>query len=69
MPLFEFGCEDCGARFEKRLDSAKDVGTVVCSRCGAANVKRKMSAFAAVGARTSSGGLSSSAPACAPGGG
>jgi putative FmdB family regulatory protein len=69
MPLFEFRCEACGGSFEKRLDSANDVDKVVCSRCGAARVRRKMSSFAAVGGRTGNGYGAASAPACAPGGG
>ena len=63
MPLYEYRCRDCGARFERlvRSTSAADASdtvaarpAIVCPTCESAQVERLLSAFA----RT--------APACAP---
>ncbi len=65
MPIYEFACQACGEPFEELVWSASEVDEVVCPHCGSAHVRRKISAFAALGGgRSSSGGDS-----CAPGGG
>jgi putative FmdB family regulatory protein len=45
MPLYEFRCETCGARFEKLFrSSAETVGTPECPACHGQNVRRLISA-------------------------
>ena len=70
MPIYEYRCEDCGEPFEVFVRSVSKEAEVACPSCGSETVKRKLSTFAS---RSSGGGssisLSSSAPACAPGGG
>jgi putative FmdB family regulatory protein len=41
MPIYEFECEECGARFEELVASA-EVG-VSCESCGSAAVRRLLS--------------------------
>jgi putative FmdB family regulatory protein len=63
MPLYEYRCQCCGARFERLVRSTAGASTsgtatpqlaVVCPQCQSAQVERLLSVFA----RT--------APACAP---
>jgi putative FmdB family regulatory protein len=41
MPIYEFECEECGARFEELV--AADAAGVACSACGAARTRRLLS--------------------------
>ncbi len=46
MPLYEYRCSGCGARFEQlRRMSEADVA-LVCPRCQSTDVKRQLSTFA-----------------------
>ena len=63
MPLFEYKCEKCGARFEKLISASKrdEVG---CIKCDNSKATRQLSTFAA---HTPGGGsASASAPCGAP---
>jgi putative FmdB family regulatory protein len=65
MPLFEFECLECGAKFEKLVRTAGADSEVTCTKCGGRRVEEKFSTF------SSSARGSSSVPSkgCAPGGG
>jgi putative FmdB family regulatory protein len=41
MPIYEFECEECGARFEELL--AAGASEVACARCGSTNTRRLIS--------------------------
>lgn len=71
MPIYEFGCDECGTDFDKLVRSASAVNEVVCPDCGSANVTKKFSTFASkvAGSSSSRASTSSSASNCAPGGG
>lgn len=43
MPLYDFACERCGARFEERVSESERPS---CPACGAPGAKRILSAFA-----------------------
>ncbi len=45
MPIYEFGCAACGARFERLSDAG--IATAECPECGAEGAQRLMSSFAA----------------------
>lgn len=47
MPIYEFECEECGARFEELV--AAGVEAVACPRCGAARTRRLISAVSPPG--------------------
>jgi putative FmdB family regulatory protein len=47
MPIYEFECEECGARFEELL--AADASEVACERCGSTNTRRLISAVSPPG--------------------
>ena len=69
MPIYEFQCPACRAEFEELVlrRGADALAGVTCPKCGAGNVVRRMSAFAAkVNPRTSS--ASARSAGCAPGG-
>jgi putative FmdB family regulatory protein len=44
MPIFEYRCIACDARFEE-LTSAADTDDVFCRSCGSARITRLLSAF------------------------
>lgn len=45
MPIYEFRCEACGARFEALVEAGTDA--VECRQCGAAGARRAYSQLAA----------------------
>lgn len=47
MPLYEYRCPDCRARFEVLQRMGEDASAVRCPECGAARVERQLSTFAA----------------------
>jgi putative FmdB family regulatory protein len=47
MPIFEYRCRECGARFEKIVRSDRD--TVICERCAGSKLERLLSVFAVSG--------------------
>ncbi len=47
MPIYEYSCRACGARFEKLLRRAEDAGEVDCPQCGGKGVEQELSVFAA----------------------
>ncbi len=49
MPLYEFRCPDCGARFEKLVRTATAQGSIMCPTCRSARVERQFSTFASGG--------------------
>jgi putative FmdB family regulatory protein len=71
MPLYEYRCPACHARFEVLQRVGEGADAVRCPECGAGRVERQLSTFAAAVA----GGGSSSAsefggcgrPACGSG--
>ena len=44
MPIYEFECKECGARFERLLDAGAEAPA--CPECGADRVRRVLSAQA-----------------------
>jgi len=51
MPLFEYKCRDCGAKFETLVTSS--AAEVACKKCASPRVDRLLSVFAVVGASRS----------------
>ena len=47
MPIYEFECEECGARFEELL--AAGVTALACPECGSARTRRLISAVSPAG--------------------
>ena len=56
MPIYEYKCNDCGAKFEELVYS--DSNSVSCGKCGSENAERLISGFA------TSGGGSESSSSC-----
>lgn len=44
MPIFEFDCGECGATTECLVGVGRGPEVISCSRCGATNLKRRISA-------------------------
>ena len=64
MPIYEYSCQDCGARFEK-LVSTSSASDVVCPSCGEKHLKQEFSVFAA---HANGAPKSPEAPMCPRGG-
>ncbi|MGV1048788.1 MAG: FmdB family zinc ribbon protein [Solirubrobacterales bacterium] len=47
MPIYEFECEGCGARFEELV--AADATAVACAECGSTRTRRLLSAVSPPG--------------------
>ena len=52
MPIFEYQCRDCGAKFEKIV--ASSAARVTCKNCQSPEVRMLLSVFAVAGERKSS---------------
>jgi putative FmdB family regulatory protein len=64
MPIYEYACRECGARFEKLIRRSSDSDALLCPECGASTVDQQLSTFAAhAGGRTRE-----SLPMCPSGG-
>jgi putative FmdB family regulatory protein len=70
MPLYEYTCRDCGAKFEVLQRMGADSTGVACPKCGGQQIAKQLSTFAS----TIAGGGSAmpcgapSASACGSGG-
>lgn len=49
MPVYEYECLECGARFGKLVRSISDASLPACSACGAWQTRKRVSTFAAHG--------------------
>jgi len=61
MPIYEYGCSDCGTKFEK-LVSISDNSTQECPKCKSKNVKKAFSTFGIGGCPNT--GAKNKAPLC-----
>lgn len=64
MPIYEYGCVDCGERFELRRGMTDKDDEIECPRCGTKKPRRIFSAF---GMGTSESTVGSPSESCAPG--
>ena len=64
MPIYEYTCNACDARFEQLQRTMATDAKVKCPECGSVKTARALSVFA-VGAET--GGKGASAPSAGPG--
>lgn len=60
MPIFEYLCEGCGAKFEKLVRRPED--STLCPSCGDSHVATQYSTFAA-----RANGAAKDAPSCPSG--
>jgi putative FmdB family regulatory protein len=69
MPIYEYTCTDCDARFEKFVRSMTTKVEATCPECGGTHIRKGWSVF---GTGQSDGGLgglaTSAASSCSPGG-
>jgi putative FmdB family regulatory protein len=54
MPIYEYHCADCGAKFDKMRPMSQVSAPINCVQCGSSATSRALSLFAAV-SRSSSG--------------
>lgn len=46
MPIYEYACQDCRARFQKLVRGFGDPSGLLCPRCHSARISRMISRFA-----------------------
>lgn len=54
MPLYEYTCRECQARFEELVSINDSEKKPTCPKCGSVNTERMMSTFAAPNVQSSS---------------
>ena len=47
MPIYEYRCQDCGAKFERLVRRSTDVAELECPSCGKRRLDQELSTFAA----------------------
>jgi putative FmdB family regulatory protein len=57
VPIYEYECRNCKAKFEKLVRSMAGKQKVACPSCGSAKVERAMSVFAAQSQSSPAGGI------------
>jgi putative FmdB family regulatory protein len=67
MPLYEYGCRDCGTAFERMRRMEERLAAPECAACGSPRTALRLSAPGRVGAasRAAAGGAAGDAPGCA----
>ena len=63
MPIYEYTCEKCHAKFDKLVRTMSGKEAIACPECGSEKTARSLSVFA-VGAEQSKGSASSSPGMC-----
>jgi putative FmdB family regulatory protein len=48
MPIYEYTCQDCNARFQKLVRGFSDPNGLLCPRCHSVRISRMVSLFATV---------------------
>lgn len=67
MPIYEYSCPGCGARFEKLVRRFGEA--VACPACARADVEKQLSVFAVGTAASSFAGCGAGPCSASPGGG
>ena len=66
MPLYEYCCSECGARFDALRAIADADAPIACPKCGSGSTGRMISLFSAIGGDGVIAGAGSSCGSCAP---
>ena len=64
MPIYEYQCKPCGAKFEKLIRTMSSTDPVKCPECGSNQTARALSVFAAVSSEGGSKSSSGDGPGC-----
>jgi len=67
MPIYEYACPGCGARFEKLVRRFGEA--VSCPTCASAEVEKQLSVFAVASSAPAPASSGCGARACGPGAG
>jgi putative FmdB family regulatory protein len=66
MPLYEYLCADCEARFDALRAMADADAPIACPHCGCERTSRAISVFSAIGDRGVIAGPAASCGTCTP---
>ena len=64
MPIYEYTCKSCDAKFEQLLRTMSGDPKFKCPKCGSAQTARSLSVFAVSSAGSKGGGGASDPPMC-----
>lgn len=62
MPIYEYICEDCSARYEKLVRANGEA--IACPKCGSTKSTLQFSTFSAIGSSSAAEPVSCEAPMC-----
>lgn len=65
MPIYEYRCDECGAKFEKFVRLASRPVEAICPACNSRDVSKAFSTFGTAGFSTR-GSAAVTSPACGP---
>ena len=65
MPIYEYRCKHCGAKFDKLVKLSTKTSDVECPKCGEHKAEKSVSLFGTSGA-ASSGGSFGASSSCGP---
>ena len=66
MPLYEYKCQDCEARFDALRAMSQADTPIACPKCGSENTGRMISLFSAIGGEGVIAGAGASCGSCTP---
>ena len=64
MPIYEYTCKSCDAKFEQLVRSMNGQASVKCPECGSSKTARALSVFATVSESSKDTALPSQGPVC-----
>ncbi|MGC9360611.1 MAG: FmdB family zinc ribbon protein [Anaerolineae bacterium] len=64
MPIYEYRCQDCGQRYDRRRPYADADAPAPCPACDSTRSQRMLSRFACTGGEQSSSGDSAGCAGC-----
>jgi len=64
MPIFEYQCKDCNAKYDVLHKSSVNIEEVTCPKCNSKNNKKLLSSFSASMGSSSDSGDSCSSGSC-----
>ncbi|HEY68013.1 MAG: zinc ribbon domain-containing protein [Chloroflexi bacterium] len=66
MPLYEYCCSECGARFDVLRAMSDADASIACPKCNSENTHRVISLFSAIGSEGLIAGTGASCGSCTP---
>jgi putative FmdB family regulatory protein len=66
MPIYEYRCKHCGAKFDKLVKLSTQLAEIQCPKCGAHKAEKAVSRLGLMGSSSAGKSFGSSASSCGP---